>query len=93
MDVSESSLLVSYSFDHLTDDVAAVGVCRRAQVAPEMAVKMYTFDSIKGVLSEAKGALTPGERFVAGGLSGALAQAVVSDCCMVVGELRRCYER
>lgn len=85
-------LEMSYGFDHLIDDVAAVGVCR-AQVAPEMAVKMYTFDSIKGVLSEAKGALTPGERFVAGGLSGALAQAVVSDCCMVVGELGGCCKR
>lgn len=48
------------------------------KVGPEMGIKMVAFDRLKGVLSEARGALTPMERFIAGGIAGALAQAIVS---------------
>jgi hypothetical protein len=44
-----------------------------------MAIKLSAFDWLRGRLSDAKGALTPGERFVAGGAAGALAQVIVSQ--------------
>ena len=47
------------------------------KVVPETAVKFAAFDALKQVVAEDPGNATTGERFVAGGVAGAAAQAAI----------------
>lgn len=47
------------------------------KVAPEMAIKMYAFDRIKGMFADDDSDVTPWQRFIAGGLAGQICHATV----------------
>jgi solute carrier family 25 (mitochondrial phosphate transporter), member 23/24/25/41 len=47
------------------------------KVAPEMAIKMYTFDRIKAFFAEDDSDVTPWQRFLAGGIAGQVCHASV----------------